>query len=288
MPNKPHLRIGELLQCSEILEPTELEIAVDMHRAMPELPFGQFLVKQGFLTDSELYSALLGQRLIIDGKITVAQFQTAMYMLRESSIPLSETLVSRGWVSRQELESVTIPDPLAGAFAGPRLTRQVQEVPVSARPKDAGKINASNAVPSWAGQIDWADSAQSEAPPAPEIVPSEPEPAPEQAKLAQPEQAATPTPDKQAPPPPMRQAADVGRDPIVRALQEQLAAIHLGETPRKEEASPESWPKVEALEPEPGSPEGKENDSSRPAGPPAELEPHLEQIEEEPGGPATS
>jgi hypothetical protein len=291
-PNKPHLRIGELLQCSEILEPTELEIAVDMHKAMPEMPFGQFLVKQGFLTESELNSALLGQRLIVDGKITVAQFQTAMYTLRESSIPLSETLVSRGWVGRQELESVTIPDPRAGTSAGARSTREAHEVPVNANPEGVRKISASNAVPSWAGQIDWADSPEAETPPAPAFVPSGQEPAPEESKSAPPEEepaldSQTDRPDGQAPPPVMRQPVDVGRDPVVRALQEQLAAIHRRDTPRKEdneaeEESPESWPRVEALEPEPDSPEAEENDNSRPVGPPVESEPHLEQIEEEP------
>lgn len=370
-PNKPHLRIGELLQCSEILEPTELEIAVDMHKAMPEMPFGQFLVKQGFLTESELYSALLGQRLIIDGKITVAQFQTAMYTLRERSIPLSETLVSRGWVGQQELESVTIPEPRAGTFGDARSAKAVHEVPVNANPEGVRKIAASNAVPSWAGQIDWADSAEAEAPPVAQVVvpgqesaqeASEPaslgqaapagqfrpvptgealaaedlkavpleaepaagaptsEPPPGLRQPVEPAeynkagedvtlsagfaaplhgdqetaQAAAPTLDQQpdrsgaqAPPPVMCQPVDVGRDPVVRTLQEQLAAIHRRDTLNKvdnevEEESPEFLARVEALEPEAGSQEGEENAGSEPGGLPAESQPHVEQIEEEP------
>lgn len=40
--SRPSMRIGELLQSSGLLEKTELEIAADMHKAMPELMFVLF------------------------------------------------------------------------------------------------------------------------------------------------------------------------------------------------------------------------------------------------------
>ncbi len=51
-------RIGELLQCAGLLETTELEIACDMHKAMPEMQFGTFLVKQGFIEEHHLEAVL--------------------------------------------------------------------------------------------------------------------------------------------------------------------------------------------------------------------------------------
>ncbi|MBI4534410.1 MAG: hypothetical protein HY711_10745 [Candidatus Melainabacteria bacterium] len=103
LTTKTPLRIGELLQCAQMLEPQELEIVVDMHKAMSELYFGQFLVKQGFLSEDELASALLGQRLIVAGKLTVTQFQFAMQLVRQKAVPLSKTLLQNGWVLAEDL-----------------------------------------------------------------------------------------------------------------------------------------------------------------------------------------
>src|SRR5262249_45436677 len=159
-PGKLHLRIGELLQCSEILEPSELEIAIDMHKAMPEMAFGQFLVTQGFLTDAELHAALLGQHLISDGQISVAQFKIGMQGVRESSTPIAETLVARGWVKPGDIAAISIAEPAQRGvpFGGTKSPQPVHDVPVQSQDANgrAGqKISRNNAVPSWAGQIDW-------------------------------------------------------------------------------------------------------------------------------------
>lgn len=63
VPEK-NLRIGELLQGSGLLEKTELEIAADMHKAMPELMIVAFLVKQGFIQEEDLECVHLAQQLI--------------------------------------------------------------------------------------------------------------------------------------------------------------------------------------------------------------------------------
>jgi hypothetical protein len=159
--NRTSLRIGELLHCSEILEQQELEIAIDMHKAMPEIPFGQFLVKQEFLTQAELDSALLGQRLIVDGKITVGQFQVAMFAVRTESIALSETIVLRGWANQEDVDARMQEDPWPAKLLLAESTMQVTEVPVQPGDADASykaPIAASNALPSWAGQLDWGES----------------------------------------------------------------------------------------------------------------------------------
>lgn len=97
------LKIGELLECANIIQPTELQVALDMHKAEPNMPFGQFLLSSGFLSEEELDSAILGQKLITFGKITVAQFQTAISLQRKEKIPFFDTLVSEGWLTPADI-----------------------------------------------------------------------------------------------------------------------------------------------------------------------------------------
>ncbi len=101
---RPQLRIGELLQCAGLLETTELEIAADMHKAMPELMFGAFLVKQGFIADEDLDCVLLGQQLLKTGGITVAQFQDAMTERATAGGDVGDILVARNYLNREQLQ----------------------------------------------------------------------------------------------------------------------------------------------------------------------------------------
>jgi hypothetical protein len=97
------IRIGELLQCAEILEPSELAIAVDMHKAMPEMMFGEFMVNQGFVSQPELDDTLLGQKLIEQAKLTVAQFQLAMQQARQRKTNLKPMLIEHQFVQEEDL-----------------------------------------------------------------------------------------------------------------------------------------------------------------------------------------
>jgi hypothetical protein len=152
--SRTHIKIGELLQCAQILEASELEIAVDMHKAMPEMRFGEFLVKQGFLERRQLEAALLGQFLISNGKITVAQYQVGMYNERNSSVPLAETITSAGWVTDEDLQAYQQPAlPNTTTLIPPMpppVVRPSQEQPIPTQ------LSAASAVPSWAGNI-WGD-----------------------------------------------------------------------------------------------------------------------------------
>lgn len=156
--NRPALRIGELLQCAEILEPAELDIAVDMHKAEPEMMFGQFLVKSGYLALEELDSALLGQRLILAGKLSVAQFKIAMKAVHQQAIPMTVTLQQNNWISEAELTEFLRPPEVL-----PEAERQATEyvepevVEQAHCPNVEQKLNVQNAVPSWANQLVWDD-----------------------------------------------------------------------------------------------------------------------------------
>ena len=102
--NRTPTRIGELLQCAGLLEAAELQIACDMHKAMPEVQFGTFLIKQGFIGERDLESVLLGQKLLRAGIISVAQFQVAMELSQSRGHTISDTLVERGYVTADGLE----------------------------------------------------------------------------------------------------------------------------------------------------------------------------------------
>lgn len=99
---KVHLKIGELLQSSEIIDMAELSAAVDMHKAMPEMLFGQFMVKSGFINQKQLDTVLEAQKLIGEGRITVAQFQAGMKAYKDSGIPLLAYLKQEGWVDDRQ------------------------------------------------------------------------------------------------------------------------------------------------------------------------------------------
>ena len=97
------LMLGELLECADVLEPAELQIALDMHKAEPGMQFGEFLVAAHFLNREELDSALMAQRLIDSGKITVAQFQSAMFRMRDSGAAFFDTLMVEGWIQPRDV-----------------------------------------------------------------------------------------------------------------------------------------------------------------------------------------
>jgi hypothetical protein len=99
----PSWRIGELLQAVGILEKAELEIACDMHKAMPEMQFGCFLVKQDFLNEPQLQAVLIGQSLIRSGEITLTQFVNAMAQVAESKRNIKEVLLELGYVKNPTL-----------------------------------------------------------------------------------------------------------------------------------------------------------------------------------------
>jgi hypothetical protein len=101
--NQAPLKIGELMQASGLLEPTELEIACDMHKAMPEMQFGRFLVKQSFIEEYQLQAVLLGQRLIRDGKLTVSQFQELMVSVKDSVQDFKAAALEKNFVTKTDI-----------------------------------------------------------------------------------------------------------------------------------------------------------------------------------------
>ncbi|MBS1955349.1 MAG: hypothetical protein JST89_14285 [Cyanobacteria bacterium SZAS-4] len=151
------LRIGELLQCAGLLEQAELEIACDMHKAMPEVQFGTFLVRQGFIQERDLDSVLLGQSLLRDGKITVAQFQVAMELSQSRGANISDTLIEHGYITAAELAKLTekTAESTEPQAADTPIIKEVAVKPRQIEPAAPSNLNASSAVPTWKDQLDW-------------------------------------------------------------------------------------------------------------------------------------
>ena len=98
------LGIGELLQCAGLLETTELEIACDMHKAMPEIQYGTFLVKQGFIEEHHLDAISGEQKLLRAGAISVAQFKSAMDSAKADNEDL-KVLIDKGYLTESRIGS---------------------------------------------------------------------------------------------------------------------------------------------------------------------------------------
>ncbi len=174
--NRTPLRIGELLLCAGLLEPTELEIAADMHKAMPEMMFGAFLVKQEFIEEDDLNTVLLGQKLLRSGVITVVQFQTAMEMKRKEGKDLADSLVSLGYVSQREIYAATASTQF-GVNPGPPPER-IEIVSQTSDGKEAPvtSLELGNAAPSWKDQLDWSEPERVHLPSVEPMTPPPPPP----------------------------------------------------------------------------------------------------------------
>ncbi len=156
------LRIGELMQCAGLLEPTELEIAADMHKAMPEMLFGAFLVKQGFISEEDLGQVLTGQRLLKNGNMTVGHYQMCMKSWRENHVPIEETAVAEGLVTQQEMDRVIASgqrDTLTGVAAYQSGAPSSRATAPQINQEEAAKrvFSAGHAVPLWKDQLDWSE-----------------------------------------------------------------------------------------------------------------------------------
>jgi hypothetical protein len=134
--NRTPTRIGELLQCAGLLEPTELQIACDMHKAMPEVQFGKFLVQQGFIIERDLESVLLGQKLLRAKILSVAQFQAAMELSQSRNELLQDTLAELGYATDEDINKVTNTD-----LAPPVVVNPAAQIPRTRPEKSSATLD---------------------------------------------------------------------------------------------------------------------------------------------------
>src|SRR5262249_52813166 len=72
----------------------------------PEMQFGRFLVKQGFLEEEQLQAVLAAQRLIRTGKLTLSQFKEAMHIVNNNAGTFSQVLLEKGFCSKEDLKLI--------------------------------------------------------------------------------------------------------------------------------------------------------------------------------------
>ena len=164
------LRIGELLQCAGLLEPQELELAADAHKAEPQMLFGEFLVKQGFIIEEDLQQVLMGQRLIRKGSLSVKNFQLAIKQWKEEREPIEKSAVANNHISQKEMDRL-----VAGGMTSTHSRVPASEVVINEEAAAKSNLRAGNAVPAWKDQLDWSEPSETEAEAAQPAVEEEPE-----------------------------------------------------------------------------------------------------------------
>src|SRR5262249_17905523 len=91
--------VVQMLEAAQIIGPVEVQALRAQIELAPNIPVERHIVNNGYLTPTELASAKLGENLIQNGKITMAQFQVAFYDERMSGLRMGESLQVRGWLS---------------------------------------------------------------------------------------------------------------------------------------------------------------------------------------------
>lgn len=167
-------KVGELLESAGLLEPTELEIAADMHKAMPEMLFGTFLVKQGFITEGDLEQAVLGQELVKDALIKLDVFKQAMAGWLNSQTPIKDYLVKENIISKEDMDRIVSKNlqeiqvqKVAQAqqpMRGPASKIQAVSSGPMINTEEAAKrmISKGHAIPGWKDQLDWSQPEEEE------------------------------------------------------------------------------------------------------------------------------
>lgn len=97
--------LKELLRFSTLVSMLDLMDAGDAAEGKNEREAGFFLVEKGKLSQEEFDSILFAQKLVSSGKLTLAQFELAMQEMRESNIPLLDTLIASEWIQPSDVLS---------------------------------------------------------------------------------------------------------------------------------------------------------------------------------------
>lgn len=93
--------IIRLMEASHLIGKLEVQAIKAQMVLAPNIPAEQLVINAGYATRTELASLKLAQDLLSSGKITMAQFQVAMYDERTSGLRMAESLQVRGWLETE-------------------------------------------------------------------------------------------------------------------------------------------------------------------------------------------
>ena len=88
----------QLMQYSQIISDIEVKALINQMRFAPEIALKDLILNAGYVTQNELNSLILAETLIIQGRISMAQFAVAMYDERNNNVRMAESLQNRGWL----------------------------------------------------------------------------------------------------------------------------------------------------------------------------------------------
>ncbi|MBX9572808.1 MAG: hypothetical protein K2X77_28180 [Candidatus Obscuribacterales bacterium] len=98
--------IIRLMEASHLIGKLEVQAIKAQMVLAPNIPAEQLVINAGYATRTELASLKLAQDLLSSGKITMAQFQVAMYDERTSGLRMAESLQVRGWLATEVKNSI--------------------------------------------------------------------------------------------------------------------------------------------------------------------------------------
>lgn len=98
--------IIRLMEASHLIGKLEVQAIKAQMVLAPNIPAEQLVINAGYATRTELASLRLAQDLLSSGKITMAQFQVAMYDERTSGLRMAESLQVRGWLETEVKNSI--------------------------------------------------------------------------------------------------------------------------------------------------------------------------------------
>ena len=90
-----------LMEASHLISKLEVQALKAQMVLASNIPAEQLVINAGYATRLELASLRLAQDLLSAGKITMAQFQVAMYDERTSGLRMAESLQVRGWLETE-------------------------------------------------------------------------------------------------------------------------------------------------------------------------------------------
>jgi hypothetical protein len=91
-------KLVQLLQEAQFIGPAETQALSAQMALAPEIPLERLVLDSGYVTQQEMNSLKLAELLLEQGKISMAQFQVAIYDERTSGIRMAESLQVRGWL----------------------------------------------------------------------------------------------------------------------------------------------------------------------------------------------
>lgn len=98
--------VVRLMEASHLISKLEVQALKAQMVLAPNIPAEQLVINAGYATRLELASLRLAQDLLSAGKITMAQFQVAMYDERTSGLRMAESLQVRGWLETEVKNSI--------------------------------------------------------------------------------------------------------------------------------------------------------------------------------------